>query len=230
MLRLTSVTILILTLAAACGGGDDGDDASDGDASPTAAATSVAAPTAAATTGSSAVPTTLTSATFAPSVTLTADSDWTVVEDTPGVYVLEHIKNATPEQQAYIVVHKITDVRNPDNFGEAQPLPEDLTGWIAANEHLTVTGGPTPVTIGGIEGSQIDVRTDASYEPTLFGLAGFPVEEGFVVGFRDALRIIELQDVDGGTIIVAAGPLFSQAYFDEVLPVIEPVISSIEFE
>jgi hypothetical protein len=51
-----------------------------------------------------------------------------------------------------------------------------------------------------------------------------------VVGFRDSLRIIDLQDVDGGTIIVAAGPLFSQAYFDEVLPVIEPVIPSIEFE
>lgn len=218
------LTLSLTLVFAACGGDDP--DAPDGDeASPTAAAQPTPAPATAVTSTAG----TVTSTTFAPAVSFDVPEGWTAVEDTAAGFVLEHIEGAPPAEQAWIGVFIASDVRNPENFGEAQPIPEDLTAWLAANRHLIVVRGPTPVTLDGAPASQIDVRTDTNFRPALFGLAGRPPEDRIDLNFRDYARFIEMQDVEGGTIVIASGAA-NQAYFDEVLPLIEPVIASIDFE
>lgn len=224
-IRFAIATVLLATLTA-CGGDDD--DTNNGNPSPSPdETTAVASP--APTEGAPASAGTLSSANFSPAVSFDVPAGWEVVEDTPAVMLIKHVEGVPPEEQAWVGVFKVSDVRNPENFGEAQPIPEDITAWLVANRHLIVDSGPTPVTLDGIAGSQIDIRTRLNYEPALFGLAGRPADDNFGMAFLDAARIIELQDVDGGTIIISANA-DEQAYFADVLPLVEPVIASVDFE
>jgi hypothetical protein len=207
-------------IVSACGG----DDADEGDVTPASQVTAAASPSPAATTGA----TTLTSSAFTPAVSFDVGEGWAVFEDTPTVFEIQHTEG-TPGEQAWIGVFKVSDVRSPDNFSEAQPIPDDIAAWLAANRHLTVESGPTPVTLDGIAASQIDVSTNLGYEPSLFGLAGRPAEEAFVIGYSDDVRFIELQDVEDGTIVIATGAL-TTGFFNDVLPFIDPVIATIDFE
>jgi hypothetical protein len=206
-------------LVVACGG----DDADEGAVTPASQVSAAATPPAA-TSGA----TTLTSTSLTPAVSFDVGEGWTVFEDTTAVFEIQRTQG-TPGERAWIGVFKASEVRSPDNFSEAQPIPEDVTAWLAANRHLIVESGPTPITLDGIAASQIDVRTELSYEPSLFGLVGRAVDDAFAVGYRDHVRIIESQDVEDGTIIIVAGAL-NVGFFNDVLSIVEPVIATIDFK
>ena len=50
---------------------------------------------------------------------------------------------------------------------------DDLVGWLEAAPGLTVSE-PTPVTIGGLQGTQIDLRLDPGWRNTCFWSDGLP--------------------------------------------------------
>ncbi|HYN70451.1 MAG TPA: hypothetical protein VEX41_09600 [Candidatus Eisenbacteria bacterium] len=55
-----------------------------------------------------------------------------------------------------IVVTAPTTVDPPAPGDPGSPVPADLLAWLATDTQLTLTSGPTPVTIGGIGGNEIE--------------------------------------------------------------------------
>jgi hypothetical protein len=55
-----------------------------------------------------------------------------------------------------IVITAPTSVDPPTPGEVGAPVPADLLAWLVADPQLTLTAGPTPVTIGGIAGSEIE--------------------------------------------------------------------------
>jgi hypothetical protein len=95
----------------------------------------------------------------------------------------------------------------------------DLVGWLEAASGLTVSE-PTPVTIGGLQGMQLDLEIDPAWERTCFFSEGLPAvplifngaETGgyhwaivpdqslrwFVLESEDGVLIVNLEDDPGG--------------------------------
>jgi hypothetical protein len=207
--------LTILLLASACG--NDGDATSTTEPQATGASpTSAPAERTAAPASARAV----TSDTFQPTLTLQLGDGWQTVADLASEFAIEHDADVPGPTQAYVGAFNIGNVRSPDNFGELQPVPDDFIAWLAAHKDIIVTGGPIEVTVGGVSGTQLDVRVDTNYDVPLF--------DDFEFHFRDAARFIEL-DLPGENVVIVGGP-FTQAYFEEAMAIAEPVLASVRFE
>jgi hypothetical protein len=124
-----------------------------------------------------------------------------------------------------IVITAPTSVDPPAPGDAGSPVPTDLLAWLVADPQLTLTGGPTPVTIGGIAGSEIEgaLAATARLDP----VDGFyrPVDWLPLLP-RHHFRIAVLQ-VGAQQVLVAT--VANADLFETFRPVADGVIRSFEF-
>jgi hypothetical protein len=67
-----------------------------------------------------------------------------------------------------VVVTTPTSVDPPAPGDSGRAVPADLIAWLVADPQLSVTTGPTPITIGGFPGQEIEgsLATGARLDPT----------------------------------------------------------------
>lgn len=95
---------------------------------------------------------------FRPAVRFTVPAGWSVTnlvntfvgggEDVAGIPI--------GNGDGVIVITTPTSVDPPAPGDVGAPVPADLLAWLVADPQLTLTAGPTPVTIGGIAGNEIE--------------------------------------------------------------------------
>jgi hypothetical protein len=123
-----------------------------------------------------------------------------------------------------------------DMSGETIPLPQDLVGWFEQHPYLQ-TDKPEPVTVGGIQGHQIDVVVGELPKDYPEGLCGgsdcvqltvgsFGEEWAVEEGNKD--RVTVLEDVKGKTVIIDFGS--PAAKFDEYWPEAEKVVQRVKWK
>lgn len=164
---------------------------------------------------------------FRPAVRFTVPAGWSVAnivntfvgggEDVAGIPI--------GNGDGVIVLTAPTTVDPPAPGDPGSPLPADLLAWLVADTQLTLASGPTPVTIGGIAGSEIEgsLAATARLDP----VDGFyrPVDWLPLLP-RHHFRIAVLQ-VGGQQILVAT--LANVDTFEVFRPVADGVIGSFEF-
>lgn len=220
----TGFLLLMALIGTACGGG--GSEAASSISQPAAQPSNsptVAAPTLLPELG--VIPPDNYAPLFQPKMTFTADATgWEVDVDTSGWLAMEY---PLPEPRALgnmsiVAVEKVFDDK-PD--GKLIDPPKDLVGWIAKLPGLKVVAPPTPVTVGGIEGQQLDILVG----PENVHLGPIPgeskVPNGWSSGGMD--RIIEVR-VDGQVVLISFGPEAARSKnFDAAVSLAQPLIDSI---
>jgi hypothetical protein len=145
----------------------------------------------------------------------------------------DFIELARQGEPGYLRFANVKEVYKPgtQNVVEA---PKDLVGWLQHHPYLK-TDEPEPVTVGGVEGEQIDVLVK-DLPQDVYGKCGVecvdiaPLSGGEQsVFFREAnkRRVIVLQDVKGETVSID----FSSpaVLFDELAPEGQKVADSIKW-
>jgi hypothetical protein len=119
-----------------------------------------------------------------------------------------------------------------------QEAPKDLVGWLQHHPYLK-TSKPQPVTVGGVEGEQLEVLVDHlpkdpnGYcgEPSgcldIFNQSGGDQIGYFARNFNER-RVIVLENVKGDTVVIwYAGPPDT---FDKFAPKARKVVNSVRWE
>ena len=101
----------------------------------------------------------------------------------------------------------------------------EIVDAIVANEALSTTE-PVDVTIGGLNGIQIDVQLDPDWTGTCAARRRMTHRPGTIKDTRN--RIIVLDQPGGSTIGIAIGSTYS-ADFDAFLADAMPIIESLDF-
>jgi len=139
---------------------------------------------------------------FQPKLTFTAGSPgWEVDVDTPGWVGMEFpLSGSILGTFGIVRVAKIVDPSHP---GKLINPPKDLVGWIAKLPGLKVISPPTPVTVGGIAGKEVDVLIG----PKDVGVGPIPGSSDVGDGFpqKAAVRVIVVI-VDGRDVQISFAP------------------------
>jgi hypothetical protein len=160
---------------------------------------------------------------FHPKVTFTAASTgWEVDVDTPGWVAMEF--PLPPPLLGFLAITDVTKVFDPKHDGKLMDPPKDLAGWIGELPGLKVVAPPTPVTVGGVEGKQLDVLIgpgDVGVGP----IQGAHIDNGFPK--NHAVRIIVVS-VDGQDVQINFGPdEAGSKHFKAAVKYVQPLIDSI---
>ena len=111
--------------------------------------------------------------------------------------------------------------------------PDDMVGWFEHHPYLK-TSAPEGVTVGGVEGKQIDVTLEAPED--YYGQCGsgdcmdmWMLSTGEALWFVEEakVRLVILEDVEGNTVIIDIGS--SPAEFNEFMPEAQNVLDSIKW-
>jgi hypothetical protein len=174
---------------------------------------------------------------FGPSVTLDAQLDWHVVDDSSEVYVL-----AAPHSLGTIVLQANPVIGSDENDCEGLAAAGGATtvnGIVASlsmNPKL-VTSNPHAMTIGGLAGQAIDLELDPEWTGTCKWSGGQPASlilttrhppgpfNGIVDTERWRLVLLDLGD-DVVSIIVSTP---DAAMFDTVMSQAMPIVESVRF-
>lgn len=201
--------LLIALIATACGGGG-GESAS-----------TIAVPTPLPDSGVIPLGTYVTN--FQPKMTFAAASTgWEVDVETPGWVGMEFpLPDHVLATLSIVAVEKVFD---PRHDGKLIDPPDDLADWIGKLPGLTVVAPPTPVTVGGIEGKQLDVLIG----PDNVGvgpISGAHVGNGF---FKNGAFRIIVVSVDGQDVQISFAPdEVGSGHFDAAASLAQPLIDSI---
>jgi hypothetical protein len=213
-LKSAAACAIALALLAGCGS-DDADDDRSAESTPTA-------PAAAATPDPAALsPGRITAEVFAPKLSLEVTGEgWTLGDDNDEVFAVEHDIARGGSRVGYIAVFTPQELRDPELFARALPLPPSFVDWLATHRDVTVKAGPGELTIGGLPARQIEVATDLAQNVPLF--------DDWGMSFEDRVQVIEVR-VDGEmTLIISGGD--NPYFFEEWRTLMDPVIASILFE
>jgi len=169
---------------------------------------------------------------FEPSVSFRVGEGWSNgVEELPDFIQLR--------QQGEIGSLQFANVKEVFKPGTTNVVeaPEDLVGWLQHHPYLK-TSKPQPVTVGGVEGEQLEVLIDHlpkdsnGYcgEPSgcldIFNLSGGD-EIGYFGKNFNARRLTVLGDVKGDTVVVwFAGPPDT---FEKFAPKAQKVVDSVKW-
>jgi len=161
---------------------------------------------------------------FQPKVTFTASSSgWEV--DVNSAHWLGMEFPLTDSILATLNVIEVDKVFDREHHGKLIVAPKDLASWIARLPGLTVDAPPTPVTVGGIEGEQLDVLIG----PKDVGVGPIPGVSDVGNGFfkRGMFRIIVVR-VDGRDVQIAfAADEAGSKHFDVAAGSAKELIDSI---
>ena len=171
---------------------------------------------------------------FKPALSFTVGKGWALEcpEGSDNVCLLP------PGEQTLFKFVNVDEVYKPseliDMTGETTPPPADLVGWFEQHPYLQ-TDKPEPVTVGGINGQQIDVVVGDLPKDYPEGLCGFDCVQLSVLntgdwaveeGNKDQLTVLE--DAKGETVIIDFGS--PAAKFDEFWPEAEKVVESVKWK
>jgi len=93
-------------------------------------------------------------------------------------------------------VDKVNDPRNP---GKLIVPPSDLATWIASRPGVSIVGGPTATSVGGLPATEIDITTDR--DVSLGPITGVR-DLGFGLGKGNSVRMFVLQ-VHGHPVVIS---------------------------
>jgi hypothetical protein len=140
---------------------------------------------------------------------------------------------ASQERTAFLRFANIKEVYKPGTQ-DAVEAPEDLVGWFQNHPDLK-TGEPEPITVGGVEGVQLDVLVEDLPED-VYGECGVECvdiaplsggEQGVYFREVNKRRVIVLEDVKGETVTIDfSAPV---ALFDEFAPEAKKVVDSVKW-
>ena len=111
--------------------------------------------------------------------------------------------------------------------------PDDMVGWFEHHPHLK-TSEPENVTVGGVEGKQLDVTLEAPED--YYGQCGsgdcmdmWMLSTGEALWFVEEakVRLFILEDVEGNTVVIDSGS--SPTEFDEFMPEAQKVVDSMRW-
>jgi hypothetical protein len=111
--------------------------------------------------------------------------------------------------------------------------PDDMVGWFENHPYLK-TSKPESVSVGGVEGKQIDVVLEAPED--YYGQCGsgdcmdmWMLSTGEALWFVEGIktRLIILEDVKGNTVVIDINT--SPGEFDEFMPEAQKVVDSVKW-
>jgi hypothetical protein len=214
-------------VTAACGGDDD---SATTTARPTTTASALASQTAAATpstapsvTGEvgSYAPKTFTTEKFADTLTVTADTSWKVDYDAARWFALLH-KGDTNSPSGAIDIFVPTTIYDETGINRL-PVPSDLVSYIKGKSGLTVLD-ESPVSVGGLTGTQITVGNNTTDEFMLFDVA----DDNYPVPYADR-AVYDILNGPTGQIFVAMHST-PPSQFDHFKPVAQAVLDTLQFQ
>lgn len=112
-----------------------------------------------------------------------------------------------------VFINRVDKVNDPAHPGSLIDPPADLAAWIASRPGVTVVNSPTPVTVGGLAGTQFDL--DIGSKDVSIGPMGFAANE--------RLRYIVVK-VQGHQILIT---LTTQDPFLTSMAELQPLVDSI---
>jgi len=158
-----------------------------------------------------------------PKMTFTAASVWEVDVDTRGWVGMEF---PLPDQiLGTIGIVRVEKVFDPELGGKLIDPPKDLAGWIGKLRGLEMVAPPAPVTVGGIEGEQLDVLIG----PENVEVGPIPGTSDPHNGFprKHAVRIIVVS-VDGQDVQISFAPdEAGSKHFQAAVKYVDPLLDSI---
>jgi hypothetical protein len=165
--------------------------------------------------------TTFSSKTFKLPMSVSFGPDWHVLDDYPDLVTVE--KKQEGWQLGFnIVTHaKLAD---PDD-GHLVPFPDDFMSWIKSDPSLVV-GEPTEVMVGGMKGTQIDIKStrtttkDFLYLPS--GITWNIMRDPFG-------RFILLNDVNGERMFIWLVLTVDAGEYKDALGQAQTIIDSVVF-
>jgi hypothetical protein len=163
------------------------------------------------------------------------DEGWvTLVSEQPEYFV---VSGGSPESPLYLGFATPGRVYDPERLPKTVvvPGPKDWVGWYRNHPYLK-TGKATSVSVGGVSGVQFE--TEVSSVPRdlrnycgqqscipVWQLGPTDFEWVLLAGHRDQLTIL---DVGGETVIIDV--LAPAGEFDELLPKVQKVLDTVEWE
>ncbi len=181
---------------------------------------------------------TYTSQVFKPAVTFTLPAGWANPADQVDYF------NLQPVASDVIGIHFFRDPQAASQDASCPTTPQpgvgtlstDLVRWIRGLPGLAVSS-PKIVTVGGLRGTEIDVRIADGWTascPFAGGLPTVPLFVGstgslrWVIAGTERLRL-DLLDVPGGGTVVVDQDAFEGSQMDVLLAAAAPIISSLSF-
>jgi hypothetical protein len=116
---------------------------------------------------------------------------------------------------------RVDKVNDPAHPGRLMDPPSDLAAWIASRPGVTVANPPTPVTVGGLSGTQFDLDIgdkDVSIGP-IPGMTDIGL--GFAANYRSRYIVVKVQTHQ---VLIA---LSSQDPFAASMAELQPLVDSI---
>jgi hypothetical protein len=156
---------------------------------------------------------------FDPNVTLTVGDGWWSFE---GLSFPDFVRVAQGPSYATRFVgmfHAPDQVYDPVT-GEIVPLEDDFLTWLTSQECIDVAAGPTPVTVAGVSGMQVDFSVVTDPACSLRAPSWEPVQ-----GERERMFVVEVNGVD----LIIEIATWNPAEFDAFLPEAEAVLATVQF-
>ena len=167
---------------------------------------------------------------FKPALSFTVGKGWSNTAN----QLSDYIELGQQGETGFLTFANIKEVYKPGTQDVVE-APKDLVGWLQDHPDLN-TGEPEPITVGGVEGVQLDVLVEDLPED-VYGECGpecvdiAPLSSGEQgVYFREVnkRRVIVLEDVKGETVTIDfAAPV---ELFDEFAPEAKKVVDSVKWE
>ena len=187
-------------------------------------------------------PGTYTTETFQPPITYTVPEGWVNAEDLPGNFLL-HL-DADDQMGgmggSYLSIYRNAHAAAIDCVEEAQEgvgtSSEELAAWFGSLDMIEVSE-PQPVTVGGLDGLQVDISQLPGAEPCTFGggvSTPLIIGDGrishlhHVVGAELDVRLVFL-DYEEGNITLEITNVLEQHPTEEYREIVQPIVDSLEF-
>ena len=175
---------------------------------------------------------------FKPSFSFRVGEDWAMETDPQeGADVLEITWRKGTMNLFFMNVKKVYEPTKSGTSTEEQ-APKDMAGWFQHHPYLR-TVKQEPVTVGGVEGVQLDlvVEVPNDYYGTcgtggcldIAALGEFTDTTGIPLAFEEGIkeRVIVLEDVKGETVTIDFGA--QEVKFDEFAPEGQKVVESMKW-
>jgi hypothetical protein len=144
------------------------------------------------------------------------------------------------EETGTIAVWAPDVVFDPATKGEAlqttppATAPDDMLAWLREHPGLEVTGGPEPVSLGGLSGQQLEAVTKAGNDwpdcppgKSCLALAPLPLGGAFGTYEGDLVRAYVLDGSESQVVVLVTA---TEAEFEQFLEKAEPILETFEFE
>jgi hypothetical protein len=167
---------------------------------------------------------------FEPSLSFRVGKGWLNTES----QLPDFIEVGQPGEGGWILFATVKEVYKPGTLKVVE-APEDLVGWFQEHPYLK-TSKPKPVTVGGVEGKQLDVVVE-DLPKDVYGECGRECVDilsqsggehsTYFLEKDTERRVIVLEDVKGETVEIAFSS--PQEEFDEFAPEAQKVLESVKW-